>query len=388
MFRSFSVVLAAACLCLAATAHAAEDLAPILAKAMDGSKVPAMGVLVIRDRKVDGEAVRGVRRNDGIDPVRLEDPWHLGSDGKAMTATMAARLVDRGVLSWSTPLDKMLPELAASMNPQYRKVTLIQLLSHHTGLPHDIGDDSALAAFVAQHGRETLTQQRMAYISQALQQPPVGPTTAMNYSNTGLIIAAVLAERATGQSFEELMRREVFKPLGMDHVGFGLTRAGQPFGHLSGRPATPADGNPDFFAPAGNMYMPLEDWARFCIDQLDGAAGHGKLLKPETYRLMQTAQPGGPYGLGWGAIATAAGLQGPMLSHAGSDGTWYANVVLLPTRGSGVLVTANAGEKMGGDKAVNGALVTVLRELTPPASQPATPQPPVSQPGAPQPATH
>jgi CubicO group peptidase (beta-lactamase class C family) len=163
----------------------------------------------------------------------------------------------------------------------------------------------------------------------------------------------------------------VFEPLGIRHEGFGVTHAGQPLGHIDGRPDRPEDGNPDFFAPAGNIYMPLDDWARFCIDQLDGAAGQGKLLKPETYKLMQTAQPGGPYGLGWGVIDSAAGLQGPMLTHAGSDGTWYVNVVLLPTRGSGVLVTANAGENMGGDKTVRQALLAVLRELTPPALQPA-----------------
>lgn len=369
MFHRLSAVLAAACLCLSAGAVSAEDLQPLLAKAMDGSKVPAMGILVIRDGRVADEAVRGVRRNDGTDPVRPEDPWHLGSDGKAMTATMVARLVERGELSWDKPLDAMLPELAATMNPQYRKVTLVQLLSHHTGLPHDIGDDSALAAFVTQHDRESLTAQRLAYIVQALQQAPVGPTTTFNYSNTGLLIAAVLAERATGKSYEDLMRQEVFVPLGMTQVGFGLTHAGQPMGHVAGRPATPADENPAFFAPAGNMYMPLGDWARFCIDQLDGASGKGGLLRPETYRLMQTAQPGGPYGFGWGVLASAAGRQGPMITHAGSDGTWYVNVILLPTRGAGVLVAANAGEKMGGDKAVDQALVTVLRELAPPAAE-------------------
>lgn len=369
MFRRVSAAFAAACLCLCAGAASAGDLEPLLAKAMEGSNVPAMGMLVIRDGKVDGVAVRGVRRNDAADPVKLDDPWHLGSDGKAMTATMVARLVERGLLSWDKPLDAMLPEFAATMSPQYRKVTLIQLLSHHTGLPHDIGDDSALAAFTAQHGREALPAQRLAYVAQALQQAPVGPTTAYNYSNTGLIIAAVVAERAADASYEDLMRREVFEPLDIRHAGFGVTHAGQPFGHIDERPARPDDGNPDFFAPAGNIYMPLGDWARFCIDQLDGSSGKGRLLRPKTYKLMQTAQPGGPYGLGWGVLASAAGLQGPMLTHAGSDGTWYANVVLLPTRGSGVLVTANAGEKMGAAKAVNQALLTVLRELAPPAPQ-------------------
>ena len=346
----------------------AEDLSAVLTRAMEDSDVPAMGILVIRDRKVDGAAVRGMRRNDGADPVGLDDPWHIGPDGKTMTAAMVACLVDRGVLSWSKPLEEMLPELAATMNPQYCKATLVQLLSHHAGLPHDVGDDRAPEAFMAEQARRTPPQERLTYIGQALQEAPVGPTTAFNYSNTGYLIAAVVAERATGESYEALMRKEVFEPLGMSRVGFGRPQAAQPVGHISGRPAGPAEGNPAFFAPAGDMFMPLEDWAWFCIDQLAGAQGGGKLLEPETYRLMQRAQPGGPSGLGWGVSDTVAGRQGPALMYSGSDGSWTAMVVLLPKRGSGVLVTANAGDGMGGETADKAALKAVLMALSPPAA--------------------
>jgi CubicO group peptidase (beta-lactamase class C family) len=346
----------------------AEDLSALLARAMEASDVPAMGILVIRDRKVDAKAVRGVRRNDGADPVDLDDPWRIGSNGKTMTAAMVARLVDRGVLSWSQPLEAMLPELAATMHPQYRNATLVQLLSHHTGMPHDVGDARAPEAFLPEHGPVSLPQARLTYIGQALQEAPIGPTTAFNYSNTGYLIAAVIAERAAGESYEALMRREVFEPLGMSRVGFGLTQQGQPVGHISGRPAGPADANPAFFAPAGDMFMPLEDWARFCIDQLEGARGGGELLEPETYRLMQTAQPGGPSGLGWGVTDTVAGRQGPALMYSGSDGSWTAMVVLLPNSGSGVLVTANAGDGMGGEAADKAALKAILMALSPPAT--------------------
>jgi CubicO group peptidase (beta-lactamase class C family) len=363
--RPIVLMLGLALFGLSAPVWAAEDLSPALAKAMEGSKVPAMGVLEIRDGVVAGEAVRGVRRSDGADPVRLEDPWHIGSDGKAMTVTMIGRLVDRGVLSWSTPLEKMLPEFAATMDPQYRGVTLVQLLSHQTGLPHDLLDEKAVALLFADNGSMPLTAQRARYLALALKDHPVGPVGAFNYSNTGLLTAGLIAERRTGESYESLMQREVFAPLGMAHVGFGLTHKGQPFGHLKGRPATPEDGNPDFFAPAGNMYMPLDDWARFCIDQLKGAKGQGRLLKPETYRLMQTAQAGGVMGLGWGVVPSLAGREGPVLTHAGSDGTWYALVALFPETGAGVLVTANAGEEMGGAAADKAAFLEVMDRLAP-----------------------
>ena len=291
LIRTFAIAAAFLGLVAAASPGRAGALDDVLAHAMEGSKVPAMGILLIQDDKVAGVAVRGVRRMDGADPVRLDDPWHIGSDGKAMTVAMVARLVEQGKLSWTTPLSKMMPELAATMQAQYRDVTLVQLLSHHTGLPHDIVDEKVVQDFFTHTSNGSLTEQRKAYIARALQDAPVGPTSAFNYSNTGLLIAAVAAERATGKPYEELMQTEVFAPLGMSHVGFGLTRPGQPQGHLLGRVQAPTDGNPPFFAPAGNMFMPLSDWARFCIDQLEGEAGRGKLLKTETYRLPTPRSP-------------------------------------------------------------------------------------------------
>ena len=169
------------------------------------------------------------------------------------------------------------------------------------------------------------------------------------------------------------MREEVYRPLGIDSVGFGMTHRGQPEGHTKGHPDTATDANPDFFAPAGNIYLSLDDWAKFCIDQIDGAGGHGKLLKPATYRLMQTAQPNGIYALGWGDVPKGFGRQGPILTHSGSDGTWYAFVALFPASRSGVLVTANAAEDMGGDKAVRAAVKAVVDSLAPAA--PADPKP-------------
>lgn len=374
--RVFILFAASGALAAAAPAVALDDLPDldaVLVAAMKDTQVPAMGILVIRDGKVAGEAQRGLRRVGSPDPVKPGDVWHIGSDGKAMTATMICRLADRGVLHWDTPLEAMLPALASDMRAEYRKVTLLQLLSHHAGLPHDYRDDKAVEPFYTD--KRSLTQQRLAYLKLALTDAPVNtPGTAFSYSNTGFILAAAIAEHATGRAYEDLMRREVFRPLGITTAGFGKTHRGQPEGHVKGHPDEATDANPDFFSPAGNIYLSLDDWAKFCIDQIDGAAGRGKLLKPATYRLMQTAQPNGIYALGWGAVPKGFGLQGPILTHDGSDGTWYAKVVLFPASRSGVLVTANAAEDMAGDKAVKAATKAVINSLAPPAPPEAKPQ--------------
>ena len=54
-----------------------------------------------------------------------------------------------------------------------------------------------------------------------------------------------------------------------------------------------------------------------------------------------------------------------MLTHGGSDGTWFAFVALFPGSGNGVLVVANAADSMGGDAAVMAAARTAIVALAP-----------------------
>jgi CubicO group peptidase (beta-lactamase class C family) len=282
-----------------------------------------------------------------------------------MTATLIARLVEKGLLSWDAPLEKMLPALADSMRPEYREVTLRDLLSHRSGLPENHEDQNLFVWFF--NDRHPLPAQRMTYIAAALKDAPVGTKHAeRKYSNTGFVIAGVIAEQATGKPYERLMLEEVFEPLGIKSVSFDQTAGKEePCGHLDGRLADrPQDANPRMLSPAGGIRMTLDDWARFCIDQIQGSHGRGKLLKAETYRLLQTAQDDTRTGLGWGVPPTVLGRKGPALTHSGSDGNWYAVVVLFPETGDGLLVAANAGESMGGDKATK-QLARDSRQLSP-----------------------
>ena len=355
----------------AADAHAA-DLNGVLASAMTGTKAPALAILTMQQGKITGVAVRGVRRNDAPEPVRESDVWLIGSDGKPMTATLLAKLVDRHVLSWSTPLSAMLPGLAATMRPEYKAVTLVQLLSHRAGLPHDYHDVRYFNTFYAD--KRPPQQQRYDYIAHALTDKPIAPPgTKFSYSNSGFMIAAVIAEQATHTPYEELMRREVFAPLGMTSAGFGVTPAGEPQGHHADKVSSLKDANPEMFAPAGNMYFSLRDWAAFCLDQMAGYHGHGKLLSLTSYRMMETRLPGADTGLSWGVQDSLAGRQGPVLTHAGSDGNWMALVALFPEQQSGALVASNAADDMGGNTATQIALKAVLPDLAPAVGKTKTP---------------
>ena len=363
-FRS----LLLACFFAIGGAHAEDDLGVRLDDALQGSQTPAVAALVIREGKVADQAVRGVRRNDEKASAAIGDVWLLGSTSKLISVAAIARLVERGELSWTQPLAESLPDLAESMRPEYRQVTLLELLSHRSRLPENVRDLARINPYF--DDPRPLIEQRLEYIGLALQDAPEsGADGDFVYSNTGFLIAAVIAERSVGKPIEAIIRQEVFEPLGMKTAGFGSPGAGQPQGHRQGGPAprarTHEQGVPPMFSAAGFMHMSLQDWAAFCLDQLAGARDAGKLLAPASYRLMQTAQPDSPAGLDWGVQASIAGRQGPALVHGGSDGNWLAYVVLFPHSGNGVLVVANAAEDMGGDQVIHAVLGGLFPSLAP-----------------------
>lgn len=327
---------------------------------------PAMGALVIRDGRIAEQAVVGVRRRGDAAGVQADDLWHLGSDTKAITAALIARLVEKGRLSWTTPLDQLLPGMAAGMRPEYRDVTLVDLLTHRAALPEAAGpDDPFFRAFMSDP--RPLPEQRRDWVTRSLSLAPAGEKRGEpQYSNTGFLLAAVIAEEATGRSFEDLLFEEVLRPLRMSTATFSRPGPRELSGHVAGRVAAPAEANPPMWNPAGGLRLSLRDWAIFCIDQMNGAEGRGRLLGQASYRTLQSASHG--MAMGWMVAPRFAGRQGPVLNHAGSDGTWFALAALLPETGDGVLVAVNS-ETGGGDVAAFQTLVAVLQTLSEPEAE-------------------
>lgn len=109
--------------------------------------IPAIAATIVTGDGIKFVGTVGVRKRGTEIPVGLDDLWHLGSDGKAMTATLIAKLVEQGKLRWNSALAEIFPELAPQMNSEFQKVTLPELLSHRAGLPANLnlrdyrGDD-------------------------------------------------------------------------------------------------------------------------------------------------------------------------------------------------------------------------------------------------------
>ncbi len=111
-------------------------------------------------------------------------------------------------------------------------------------------------------------------------------------------------------------------------------------------PAAEDSDNPASLGPAGTVHISLRDWMLFAQDQMDGAHGHGKLLKPETYRALHTPiSSTGLYALGWGAKLGPDGVP-LILTHSGSNGYWLSDIRIWPKHNIIFLMTSNiAGDE-------------------------------------------
>lgn len=303
--------------------------------------VPAMSAAVVTDDGIKFAGAVGVRKRGTEVPVTLANLWHLGSDTKAMTSTLIAKLVERGQLKWDSTLAEIFPELAPQMNPEFRKVTVLQLLSHRAGLPANL-DLGAYSGSDVQALRLRAVREYLA------RKPETKPGSTYAYSNLGYIIAGAVVEKVSGQPWESVITDDVFRPLQMNSAGFGGTgmsgQIDQPWPHTEDGAPTAENGpdmdNPPVMGPAGRVHCSIQDWARFVQDQLRGARGEPALLKPESYKKLQTPPFGGDYALGWIVVDRSWG-GGKVLNHGGDNTMNFANVWVAPKKNFAILVCLN-----------------------------------------------
>lgn len=333
--------------------------------------IPALGAIVFRADTILARGIAGVRRSNAPAPVELSDRFQLGSNTKAITATLLATFVEEGKLSWTSTLADVFPEWRDSISPEFRVVTIDLLLSHHAGIsPFSDTDDKDFKSIPRLSG--TPAQQRAQFTSWVLRGKPASPIGGKGvYSNGTFMIAGAVAERIGGESWESLVRRRVFDPLAVT-ASFAWSNSpdlSEPWGHHETRggtkPVDPRDDDerlPPIIGPAGSVELSLDDYARFLQMNLRGLEGRDTpLLKAATIKHLHSSPvtPPDKYGLGWGL----QDFDGAAASvHTGSAGAFFAVTVIQPSRDLGVAVFANAGGERG-TKASTDAVKALIRRF-------------------------
>lgn len=327
--------------------RADRSIARHLVGPISTSRSPGLFAAVYDAQGVREAAVAGVRKQGAEPPVTVADRVHVGSNTKAMTSVMLATLVADGTFSdgWQTTVGDVFPELLDEVHAGYHRVTLRQLISMSGGVTANARDWSA-------YGELPVVERRVALVKDNLAAaPPVAPGEC-RYSNLSYVVAAAMAERLTDRSWETLMRERVFAPLGMAGAGFGNPgEAGgldEPWGHRrnpSGEWEPNQEDNVAALGPAGVVHLTLEDWATFAGLWLSDGRRIG--LAPDA--LNELIAPvarisrGEAYAGGWIVTERRWG-GGRVLTHAGSNTSWYAVIWIAPKLGRAYVAVANSAD--------------------------------------------
>lgn len=328
-----------------------EELDEMLEEVVEGSKMPSLTAIVFGSEGVIAEGVVGVRKAGDDREVEIDDPYHIGSCTKPMTAALATTLVEDGQVSWETTVVDVFDDFADDIHDDYRDVTLVELLTHRAGLTGALPTDFSDLWNYLWENQTDLPTVRAEAAERLLTQEPAHPSGQEVYSNAGFIVAGAMLEASADASWEELMEQRVFEPLDMGSCGFGAAgnSSGEidaPWGHVDDggelvpvAPGPTAD-NPGAFGPAGRVHCSMRDWANFNRvylelepDYLDGE----DLGFPDDL----SATPDDHSILAWSAV-DRGWAQGMALSHSGSNTMNYAVVWLAPNRQVGIQVATNA----------------------------------------------
>jgi CubicO group peptidase (beta-lactamase class C family) len=285
-----------------------------LFEAPSGRPLPGAAVLVAREGKVVFSKGYRLADVEHAIPIQPDTRFNIASITKPFTALAILKLREEKKLSLDDPLAHYLPG-----TPNASRVTLRQLLSHTSGLPDFVSFDQAMSGPL-----------------------DFAPGDRLNYTNLGYTALGRVIEKASGQSYEDYLRRVILAPLGMasttvDHGSSGGRALGYRFGDDARFVAVePVDRTPD--PAAGGLVSTVEDL--FKLDQ----ALYGDSLLPRTaideaftpVRLADGHKGG--YGYGW-MVGRFRGLS--EIGHGGDIDGFNGYLARYPGERFTVIVLAN-----------------------------------------------
>jgi CubicO group peptidase (beta-lactamase class C family) len=297
---------------------------------MNLGDVPGLSIALVRDGDLVWHRGFGVMDAKTHEPVEDSTVFEAASLGKPVFAYAVLKLCDAGVLDLDTPLNRYLPgTYDVGDDARLNLITARRVLSHTSGLPN--WRSGALTIHFT-------------------------PGERFSYSGEGYVYLSRVVEHLVGEKINDFMTRTVFEPLGMTHSSYvwqpRYDALKSSYHNTRGEPSrrNAAQGQANV---AASLHTTATDYGRFLVAVVNGTG-----LKPETRRLMVTAQvqvrdggattinrpdakpfPDVAWGLGWGLQTVPNDLS---LFHWGNNGDAKAYVVVAERSRSAVAIFANS----------------------------------------------
>ena len=345
----------AACAFIAAPA-AAQPLTPAEAGAVDqlvtktlaDTGVPSAEIAIVRDGKLVLNKAYG-KANEGL-PANPDLPYQIASNSKQFTAMGLLLLEDEGKLSLDDPVSKYIPGITEG-----DKITIRELLSHTSGLqdfwPQDYLFKTMTTATTPQQIVDRWAKKPLDY----------EPGTRWQYSNTGYVVAGMIAEKVSGEPLMRYLYRKIFTPLGMHPLNqddtntprfpagyhrfaLGPVRIAQP----------PARG---WLYAAGELSMTAADLAKWDIARMNRSLLPGDDWVEQETPVLRTDGRTNGYGLG---VYVRRQGERRVVDHGGEAVGFLTQNTVYPDSKAAIVVFTNADFSNASDSLTEGLAKIVL----------------------------
>ncbi|MEM5518677.1 serine hydrolase domain-containing protein [Henriciella sp. AS95] len=321
----------------------------------------ALGASVARLDQPAVTAVSGHTRKGSDEAVDPGDAWHIGSNTKALTALLYARLVEGGDAQWGVSVTDLFKDQIDTIDPAWNNVTIEDVFAHRAG----VGQLGPTWLISRHADSRPVTEQRLETVEKLLASPPKKPVGEFEYSNLNYIVAGTAIELMTGESWEDAMKARVFDVPGSEWSegwGFGPPQDGLQgtkrnlFGLKQAAGTGPGADNPAALGPAGTAHAPLESHARLLLEFINPESD--LVTKDMREHLFQPwPDETADYAMGWGVMRGDDG--NVSYGHAGSNTMWLSRALILP--GLDAAIVVNTNEFNDDSKAATDAVLQRIR---------------------------
>lgn len=210
-------------------------------------------VLIARDGQIVLSKGYGLADHKSKTPNISQTSFRIGELSMQFTAAAMLLLEQDGKLNMQDAICKYLDDCPES----WKDITIHQLLSHTSGIPDYL--DSADGQKAIRDG--TTPQQLMVILRNRMLDSKPGGQRA--FSRSGFVLAGLIIERISGQSYGDFVTKRIFVPLGMTNSGYGDPPAGLAIGYSSSVSNTPYAFNISALYAAGGCYSSADDLYRW-----------------------------------------------------------------------------------------------------------------------------
>ena len=257
--------------------------------------------------------------------------YEIGSITKTFTTTVLAQMVAEGKVNYEDPIAKYLPKEIVNWSAEV-SITLEDLAIHSSSLPRMPSNFIKRAIFDMSNPYKNYTVSDMYDFLKEFEPAPKS-TRKVDYSNLGMGLLGHILSNVEGLSYEAMVRKRIFQPLGMDDSLIEIA-AGQLIQGHDGSSSPTSQWDLPTFAGAGAIRSNTTDMMKYLMANINGAAPYGLTHTPK--KDLSSFQK---IGLAW-ISQTNDGLD--ITWHNGGTGGFRTFTGFSKDKKVGVIVMANS----------------------------------------------